>query len=60
MRYGNTRVFKKKSQTHLLKLNPVPLGAGRIPEKTRLIIIPIYTSHNPTLVHRLQSSKQGS
>ena len=26
-------------QIHLLKLNPVPLGAGWIPEKTRPIVI---------------------
>ena len=24
----------------ILKLNPVPLGAGRVPEKTRPIVIP--------------------
>ena len=44
---GNTQTrpelvpgFKKNSQIHLLKLNPVLLGAGRVPEKTRPIAIP--------------------
>ena len=32
--------FKKNSQTRLLKLNPVPLGAGRVPKKTHPIAIP--------------------
>ena len=36
--------FKKKisypSQTRLINLNSVPLGAGRVPEKTRPVAIP--------------------
>ena len=32
--------LKKNSQTHLLKLNPISLGTGWVPEKTRPIVIP--------------------
>ena len=32
--------FLNHSQTRLIKFNPVPLGAGRVPEKIRPIAIP--------------------
>ena len=50
--WGNTRTrpgffkqFPNPSQTHLLKFNPVPLGAGRVPEKTRPIAIPNFYAY---------------
>ena len=43
-----SRVFKKKSQTRLLKLNPVPLGAEWVPEKNCPIVIP---RHDPNILY---------
>ena len=39
-RSGFFKPFPNLSQTHLIKFNPIPLGAGRVPEKTRPIAIP--------------------
>ena len=39
------RVLKKisyPSQTRLINFNPIPLGAGRVPEKTRPVAIPTH------------------